>query len=154
MSSFQVSLVKQVKKNLLALVSLAIAISALSYNTWRNELTEFNRNQRSAGFEILKELAALQYQVDHLYYAEFSKKQDSKSGVNSIVISGWTRVNFIVALSELMNPSVTNKALSLKNVWSNQVDDLVSQKSGSNKEMSNAIKMLSVQVQESLASLK
>jgi len=33
----------QIKNNLLAIISLVVAFSALGYNTWRNELTEHNR---------------------------------------------------------------------------------------------------------------
>ncbi|MBF8293263.1 MAG: hypothetical protein HW392_2090 [Steroidobacteraceae bacterium] len=40
---------EQLRNNLVALISLVIALSALGYNTWRNELTERNRNIRAAG---------------------------------------------------------------------------------------------------------
>jgi len=33
---------EQIQRNLLAIISLAVAISALGYNTWRNETTEEN----------------------------------------------------------------------------------------------------------------
>ena len=46
-------MLKQLQKNSLSLISLFVAFSALSYNTWRNEQTEYNRNIRSAGFEVL-----------------------------------------------------------------------------------------------------
>jgi len=45
-------LLTQLRNNSLSIISLVIAISALSYNTYRNELTEVNRNIRSAGFEV------------------------------------------------------------------------------------------------------
>lgn len=44
---------EQLRNNLVALISLFIALSALGYNTWRNERTERNRNIRAAGFESL-----------------------------------------------------------------------------------------------------
>ncbi|MCG8509145.1 MAG: aldehyde ferredoxin oxidoreductase C-terminal domain-containing protein, partial [Rhodospirillales bacterium] len=34
----------------LAVISLVVALTALGTNTWRNELTEYNRNIRHAGF--------------------------------------------------------------------------------------------------------
>jgi len=40
---------EQIRNNMVALISLLIALSALGYNTWRNELTERNRNIRDAG---------------------------------------------------------------------------------------------------------
>ena len=44
---------KQLQHHLVALISLFIAVSSLSYNTWRNEKSEYNRNQRWASFEVL-----------------------------------------------------------------------------------------------------
>lgn len=51
---------EQLRDNMVALISLVIALSALGYNTWRNELTERNRNIRDAGFELLAEIGSLQ----------------------------------------------------------------------------------------------
>ena len=36
------TLLQQVNKNLLAIISLIVALTALGYNTYRNELTEEN----------------------------------------------------------------------------------------------------------------
>jgi hypothetical protein len=40
---------RQLRDNLVAITSLVVALSALGYNTWRNERTERNRNIRTAG---------------------------------------------------------------------------------------------------------
>jgi hypothetical protein len=40
-----------------ALLSLAIALASLGYNTWRNETTESHRNARQAGFVVLDQTA-------------------------------------------------------------------------------------------------
>ena len=40
---------EQLRSNMVGLISLVIALSALGFNTWRNELTERNRNIRDAG---------------------------------------------------------------------------------------------------------
>jgi len=45
-------ILSQLRHNFVALISLAIAITSLSYNTWRNEHSEGNRNKRFAAFEI------------------------------------------------------------------------------------------------------
>jgi len=34
---------EQVRRNSVALISLVVAVTSLSYNTWRNEATEHNR---------------------------------------------------------------------------------------------------------------
>lgn len=44
---------EQVRRNLVALISLAIAVTSLGYNTWRNEASEYNRNQRLIAIELL-----------------------------------------------------------------------------------------------------
>ena len=51
---------EQLSRHSLAVISLVVALSALSYNTWRNEQTEHNRNIRQAGFEMLLHIGALQ----------------------------------------------------------------------------------------------
>jgi len=43
-----------------ALISLVVALGSLTYNTWRNERTEHNRNVRTAAFELLTKLAELE----------------------------------------------------------------------------------------------
>lgn len=45
----RVSFKDQVRSNIVAIISLLLAILGLSYNTWRNEITEHNRNVRQAG---------------------------------------------------------------------------------------------------------
>ncbi len=51
---------QQLRNNAVALISLAVALTSLAYNTWRNERTEHNRNVRTATFEILTKLAELE----------------------------------------------------------------------------------------------
>ena len=51
---------KQVRRNAVALISLVVAITSIGYNTWSNEHSEFNRNQRQASFQILLTLGELQ----------------------------------------------------------------------------------------------
>jgi hypothetical protein len=106
---FKKQLKQQLKQNLLAILSIAIAINALAYNSWRNELSEENRNYREAGFEIMREAAHLQYLIDTTTFAKDKQKADP--------IDGWVRVNLIVALSELMMPEIKAYAVELKTVW-------------------------------------
>ena len=47
------SIKEQVRRNLVALISLAVAVTSLGYNTWRNEVSEHNRNQRLIAIEML-----------------------------------------------------------------------------------------------------
>ena len=61
---------RQVKLNVVAIVSVIVALSGLGYNTYRNERTEHNRNTRIAAFEALKTLGEAQVIVE---YAHFKK---------------------------------------------------------------------------------
>ena len=100
---------EQIQRNLLAIISLVVAISALGYNTWRNETTEENRNTRLASFEILVQLGKLQIITDHAHYGK-----DSKTGKP---ITGWGHVAMIDDLSFLMPAPIPRMATSLKETW-------------------------------------
>ena len=60
MSGHRRRLREQLGNQSLAIISLVVALTALGYNTWRNEQSEFNRNIRRAGFEMLVHIAELQ----------------------------------------------------------------------------------------------
>ncbi len=44
-----ISIRRQIHNNAVALIGIVIAVSALAYNTWRNETTEEQRNIRIDG---------------------------------------------------------------------------------------------------------
>lgn len=100
---------EQIQRNLLAIISLVVAISALGYNTWRNETTEENRNTRLASFEILVQLGKLQIITDHAHYGN-----DFNTGNP---ITGWGHVAMIEDLSFLMPAPIAGMATSLKETW-------------------------------------
>jgi len=85
---------EQLEKNLLAIISLVVAFSALGYNTWRNELTEKNRNIRMAGFEMLVHISELQ-RITYLAHYD----QDLVLGNPR---KGWSEVLVIKDLGELI----------------------------------------------------
>jgi len=62
------SIFSQVHRNAVALISLVVALSSLGDNTWRNEQTEANRNERQAAFEVLLKRGELQRVVFHSHY--------------------------------------------------------------------------------------
>lgn len=136
---------KLLQANLLAIISLLIALASLSYNTWRNDATEQNRNQRAAGFALLQELAALQLLVDHLTYSDDHQKGDA--------IAGWTRVVFIGDLAHLTSPKVADGARDLRTRWSAEVGRLDSSEEA-NKTMSRSIESLRQETLQTLARLR
>ena len=99
----------QVKRNSVALISLAVALSSLGYNTWRNEQTEANRNIRAAGFRLMSELAELQQVVFLAHY-----DMDEQGGNPRV---GWTHVLAIRDLAYPMPESVDMAAGQLHSAW-------------------------------------
>ena len=102
----------QIHRNLVALISLVIAISSFGYNSWRNEQTEANRNIRDGGFYLLRELGALQLIVDRGHY-----RLDRDAGDP---INGWNRVILIQDMAMLMPESVQQEAQALFEVWGSE----------------------------------
>ena len=73
----------QLRANAVALLSLVVALSSLSYSTWRNERSEENRTTRQAAFQLLTALGQMQELVYHAHYdrdAEHGGRQDPKRG--------------------------------------------------------------------------
>ena len=100
---------EQLKQNSLSIISLFVAFSALGYNTWRNEESEFNRNIRTAGFEIIMHVGELQ-KIAYLSHFEKDKYQGSPRG-------GWTEVLLIKDLSHLMSNDTLEKSDQLVTTW-------------------------------------
>ena len=103
------SLVAEIKRNQLAIISLLVALTALGYNTWRNELTEHNRNIRNAGFEMMVHIADLQ-QITYLnhYDADLDAGNPRK---------GWSEVLILKDLAQLMPPRVQQSTEQLALAW-------------------------------------
>lgn len=104
------SILQQIKRNAVALISLTVAVTGLGYNTWRNELTESNRNQRVAAFEILTTLGEIQNVVFHHHY-----DQDATDKGNPR--TGWTFVLVAQDLSRVLNQPMQRSAKDLSNTW-------------------------------------
>ena len=100
---------EQLRSNMVALISLVIALSALGYNTWRNERTERNRNIRAAGFELLTEIGSLQQIIFYAHFAQGDQRGDPRMG--------WADMLTINDLAALMPADVTRDAGQLKTVW-------------------------------------
>lgn len=74
------SLREQLRRHSVALISLAVALTSLGYNTWRNEQTEANRNVRSAGVEMLLVLGELEQVVFFLGHDQASGRGNPREG--------------------------------------------------------------------------
>jgi hypothetical protein len=107
---------QQLRNNLVALISLVVALSSLGYSTWRNERTEHNRNVRTATFELLMRLADLERVA---YLAQYDR---DVNGGNPRV--GWTYVLVIRDLSSIVPAPVPAKAAELQKAWSENWESL------------------------------
>ena len=74
---------QQIQTNRVALISLLVALTALSYTAWRHELTKDNRTQRVAAFSMLQTASELQSVTD------FAHDDDLNA---SNPIKGWGKV--------------------------------------------------------------
>lgn len=104
---------QKIADNSLALISLVIAITALTYNSWRADTSEVNRNIRFASFELVKELGKLQNLTNQLHY---SLQIDSTMRDVSL-INGWGHIALIEDLSALLPIAIERQADSLKIKW-------------------------------------
>jgi hypothetical protein len=106
----QQSIREQFRRNAVALISLFIAVTGLLYNTWRNEHSEYNRNQRWASFEILLMLGDLQEFVFLSYY-------DADEVDDSDFRRGWAKVLTIRDLSTVLDGPMSVGAVTLHATW-------------------------------------
>lgn len=100
---------QQLRSNVVALISLAVAFSSLGYNTWRNERTERNRSVRVAAFEVLKNLGELQVIVNYAFFA----KNDQMGNP----MAGWGHVTLISDLSQVLPSPAPERAEKLLQAW-------------------------------------
>lgn len=112
---------RQLQRNTVALISIFIAVSSLSYNTWRNEKTEANRNQRVAAFEILIKLGELQQVVFHHHYDKDSIDKGNPR-------TGWTYALTIRDLSRVMPEPLHDETDALLQVWNDNWERLADDK--------------------------
>lgn len=138
-------LLQQLYKNRLSIISLIVAITALSYNTYRNELSENNRNIRYAGFEILREVSQLQRLIDQNY--------DKESGVTGEPIRGWAHVNYIYDMSYLVSNEVLLHAVVLKKSWGENWE-MIQTSAQSNAEISQSINHVRNSVRDTITNLR
>ena len=108
--SKRIDIKEQLRRNAVALISLVVAITSLSYNTWRNEASEHNRNQRLISIEVLRNLGELQQVVFHLHY---------DNGVDESMNprTGWAIVLTVKDLAVVLDAPLPDTAENLRAVW-------------------------------------
>jgi len=141
---------EQFRRNAVALISLAIAITSLGYNTWRNEASEHNRNQRIVAIELLLMLSDLQ---QALLDSRYGKESESKSNLRK----GWVTVLTIRDISMIAGGAVHESADVLFATWERESGLLTSNDEAGNDKaktsIENALNAVRHDVQEVLRSL-
>src|SRR5260221_4055327 len=109
----------QLRNNAIALISLLVALTSVTYSTWRDERTEHNRNIRSATFQILMKLADFERIVFLAHY-----DRDQANGNPRI---GWTDVIAIHDLATVSPAPLESRASTLREVWRDNWEQLGSE---------------------------
>lgn len=135
---------KQIRNNLVAIISMIVAVSSLLYSAWRHEVTEDQRTVRQAGFEILRNLGELQVIADHAHYTDDSLQGDP--------VTGWGRVLVIRDLASLMPGPAQVHAENLHKTWAAEWAGLGGS-TASNKHITAAINACRAQTVHAITSL-
>ena len=110
------NLSEQFRRHSVALISLAVAVSSLAYNTWRNEQSEANRNIRTAGIELLIKLGELDRIVLHAQYGKDADPEQSEETM-SYRRSGWAYVLTVRDLGSLTAEPARSSSMKLYEIW-------------------------------------
>lgn len=118
------TLLTHVKKvsspNGLAITSLVFALVGFSYNVWRLELSEANTTVRTACFQMIMELAALEQII-------YSKVYDNNTREGS-PRKAWVKVGVIIELSHFTSNDIQQSSQQLHQIWSQQANRIESPK--------------------------
>lgn len=110
------TILARMRSESLAVVGLVVALIALGYNTWRNELSEQNHTVRIAGIEMLLKVGELQSTV---YLVAFEKNMDS-----GMQRQGEAFVSTLRDLSMFMPETVQARSSGLLQSWRANWDSL------------------------------
>ena len=99
-------------KQLLPLLSVIIAVSALLYSTWRSETTEVQRSLRQAGFAVMERMTAFEGHVFVMAYTP----ADGRMGNEPFM--AWAAAREIRDLSSVLPEPIPDAANRVFTSWS------------------------------------
>lgn len=108
------SFTDQLRRNSVALISLTVALLGLAYNTWRNEQTEYNRNIRVAGVELLLKIGELEKVVFFAHYDMDNGEGNPRAGWAYVL----TMKDLGTLIPEPARGSIENLVKSWRQNWS------------------------------------
>ena len=130
-----ITIKEQLRRNTVALISLVVAVTSLGYNTWRNEHSEFNRNQRQASFEVLLKIGELEELVFHnIYDPGFQNAGNARTG--------WALVLTIRDLTAVIDAPVPESAAGLHQAWDEHWQGIEDRNHDAEKAVRSAIDSL------------
>ena len=135
----------QLRRNAVALISLVVAITSLGYNTWRNEASEGNRNQRLIAIEVLRNLGELQ---EVILYRHWEKDAGDLGNEKT----GWALVLTIKDLAQVLEDPLPQRATEFSQTWTDRFAGLGSDRESFDATM-KAIEGLRADVHALLRSL-
>jgi len=93
------------------IVILSFIFGALGfiYNNWRYEHNEYNTNVRTASFQMIQELAALEQNIYANHYDKDTQKGSPRDG--------WVKVGLIDNLSIFISSECKAKSNKLQSTW-------------------------------------
>lgn len=113
----KINLKDQFRRNAVAIISLAVAVTGLGYNTWRNEVSEHNRNQRLIAIQILVMLGEFQQVV-------LDRRHDKQSDGESARRKGWALARTVRDIAMIAEGGVPQSTERLFEVWQRDSDSL------------------------------
>jgi hypothetical protein len=135
----------QIRANIVAIVSVIVALTGMAYNTWRNEKTEINHNVRAAAFETLKNLGDAQIIVEYLHFQKDRTRGDP--------LQGWGRMIYLRDLAQVLPQPGPMEGERLWAAWRDNVDKLENDDEAMIK-ITDEIQLLRLTTLEVLASLR
>ncbi len=139
------SLRTSLRRNAVALISLAVALFSTSYNTWRNQATEAHRNVREASFRLIEEAGGLAQVMQHRYYG------GDHSQMNWI--EGWGKATLIRDMAPLVSPAVQKRADTVFATWKECAGDLETGQGDSAQRIEKTLDDLNGEIRNELLAL-
>jgi len=115
------SILRQLHRNAVALISLAVAVSSLGYTAWRYEESEDNWNRRTAAFQVLVKLNELQQIIFHHHY-------DGDTTDKGNPRAAWAQVLTVHDLSGVLDAPLPKESAQLLQAWRDNWEHLDSSK--------------------------
>lgn len=117
---------ESVRRNAVALISLALAMTSLGYTAWRNETNEIQRNHREAAFRILIEVGEMREVVltRRYFLTPADRPSERMIPMPDSWVAGWSRATMVRDISAILPEPIPAQGQQLFDRWSERAGDL------------------------------